>query len=227
MPSIAKYWKTLSPAQKLLAATGLGGGVALAENKYLGDFLPEELKTINLGIGGTTGALAVLGGRKGMMTALGTLPLKQMALLGVGSMEKARAQRRSLMGLELDRASTDLETAKLGLKGEGLKKLLATLAVGSGMAGAGALGYHVYDNKKYKDWHEQREKEKEERRKNRNITASKGKSRRGVEKLRIKIDVPASAAPEELLRSLTNLDDGPNTKTQYVAKKAFKNVLSY
>lgn len=203
------------PVGKKLIYAGLGGaGLAQAENHFLlRDYLPDELKKINLGVGATTGIAAALGGKTALTAALLSLPLKQMALLGIGSMEKNREQQRELAGLNLDRAKVDLATARA--KNPGLTTMLEAIAALSLAGAAGAGGYYAYNQRK-----------KPRPPKSADPSAQKGSTNGGRNKLRIRIDVPAKSAPEELLQSLVNLDDNTNAKTEYTLKKAFYNVLS-
>lgn len=220
---MATFLKNLSPAKlKALKMTGYGlGGAALAagENEWLlNDFLSPELKKINLGIGAGTGLAAALGGRKALVGGLLSLPLKQLGLLGIGSLERSREQERELMGLQLERALTDLNAARSNeraadnsVKDRALRNTLLTTGALSAAGLAGAGGYYAYN---------QRKKPRKPRGSNKTLVGESGQPSRSRDKFRIRIDVPARSAPEELLKSLVDLDEAEKAHTQLKHMKA-------
>ena len=224
---IAGFYRSLQMAaknpqtQRAVLGTGIGTLLAALENKYIADGLPGPLKHINLGIGGMTGAAATLGGRTALATALLSVPIKQMGLFGIGSLEKSRQQQRDLMGLQLDRAKVDLDAALTKAKGQKGRDIAGALAALGLVAGGGALTAYTLDNKKYTNYMEQKEREKEERRKKKEeaaISGVKGKASRGRENLDIRIKVPASDAPASLLQSLVDLDEANKARTTFKLK---------
>lgn len=217
-------------AFKYLGATGLGTAIAAGENEVLGEFLPDALKKVNLGIGATTGLAAALGGRKGVATALLGVPLKQMGLFGVGTFERSRAQQRDLMDLNIERALTDLTTAQAqgetanvqadAVASEASRKRLNTLLAA---AGVGAGSYYVW-NASEKD-RARRERERKRRQNPRTIAETKNSRPAARDRMRIRIDLPPNASPD-LLRELGSLSENERARTQYKVKEAFFHVLS-
>jgi hypothetical protein len=223
-----------SPITKAVAGAGVGTGAAALENIYTErhGLLSDPLRHINLGLGGLTGAGGGIGGRKGMAAALLSIPLKQMGLFTVDALDKLRMQQKDLMDTQLERAKTDLSTAEIGAATERIREKIISAAtnrenrrdaLGGLMALGlltGGLGVAAYakDNKKYTDWHEQREKDKEDRRKKREssaLKATKGRSPRGVPKFDLRLKVPAESMPADVLKSLMDLDESRGAKTTY------------
>lgn len=215
-----------SPTARGVASRGLWGlggtALAAAENKYLGDLLPEELKKVNLGVGFTTGLLAR--NRRHRGKALGSLPFKQLGLFGVGEAAQARRERSGLMNLDLDRARTELATARTnqqGAEGRALREqagidtekarnwILGILG-GGAVLGGGALAYDALSA----------DRKTPRRRASTARVGEKGRTSRTPDKLRVRIDVPTASAPPELINSLINLDDNRRARTVYETKSA-------
>ena len=178
----------------------LGTGVAAGENELLGDNLPEELKLINLGIGGVTGGLMANPAYR--ERALHSWPFKQLGLFGIGSLDHFRRQQSDLADRKLETAEIEQDTAKT--KNRDLKGLGTMLAA---LAGSGALAYYAYNQRK-----------KPRKPTNYDTIGGKGKLR-GSAQNRVKIDVPGSALPAEFFQSLVDIDDNPKARTLAQTRK--------
>lgn len=181
------YWK--------LAPYALGGaGLSLLENKVLGSNLPDPLKKINIGIGATQGAMFGLPGNKAKIMALGSIPVKQMALFGLGEAEKFKNEQEALTNTNLDAAKVNESAAKLHLRDAGTSRAIQLAFLIPALVGAGALGYEALD--KYRKSHK-----KDPRFKN----MVEGGTRRQSQKIRI--DMPVSALPADFASSFLNSRD--------------------
>lgn len=228
---------TLKSTGKYLGAGSLGTGIAALENEYLGSYLPEEMKKINLGIGATTGLYAALGGRKTLGHALSTLPFKQMGLFGVSAFERSRQQQEDLMHLNIERALKDLETAHSQKStaevesrtaqetldqqaSESSRKKVNTLLAALGV---GAGGYYVW-NASEKD-RARRERERKRRKNPKTVATTTNSRPSSRNRMRIRIDLPPDASPD-LLKELGSLSENERARTHYKVKSAFIHVLS-
>lgn len=182
----------------------LAGGVGLAalENKLIADEIPDPLKTVNLGVGAVTGFLGANPSTR--MSALNSLPFKQLGLFGVGAMDKFRRQQQSLVDTNLATAGINKDTARLQQDDAGDRKAMALAFLLPALVGSGALAYYAY-NKGHKSAPSSRFQ----------TVDSKGapKGRR-----RVKIEVPASALPDEFFSSLINVDDNSKAFTRVQEK---------
>jgi len=182
----------------------LAGGVGLAalENKLIAEEIPDPLKTVNLGVGAVTG---FLGANPTTRTAaLNSLPFKQLGLFGVGAMDKFRRQQQSLVDTNLTTANINKDTARLHQDDAGNRKAMALAFLLPALVGSGALAYYAY-NKGQRSSPGSRFQ----------TVDSKGapKGRR-----RVKIEVPASALPDEFFSSLINVDDNSKAFTRVQEK---------
>jgi hypothetical protein len=185
----------------------VAGGAALAglENKFVGDQLDPRLKTINLGIGATTGALAA-SGPKGKMMALSGMPLKELALFGIASADRFKKEQEALTDTKLHTAKIEQETAKTQRSQAGKGRHIAEAFLAPALLGAGALTYYVHNQRKHPSQSSGGGKF--------NVVGQTGPSSPGRRKVRI--DVPASAIPSDFFKSLTNADNTGKSRIQFL-----------
>lgn len=175
---------------------GLGGlGLAALENAYVGKELPPELKNVNMGLGGITGLLMASPDPKLRAAALGSVPLKEMGLFGIGALDKLRKQQQSLVDANLSVADVNKQTAEIqrsnasGQKWLSAAFLLPALAAG---AGVGYLGYEKWRKAKQ------------------SIPRYRTVGERGRDsaaRSKIRIDIPSSAVPPEFYKSLSTPEE--------------------
>jgi hypothetical protein len=180
-----------------------GAGLAALENKFVGeDTLSKPLQNINVGLGGLTGAALGLPGltpaERGAILA--AYPLKSMALFGTGAIDKFRRSQQDLVNTNLQTARVNQNTARLEADNAGSKKTLAMAFLLPLLMGGGGLAYYAYNHRK----------RQQENSRFRNV-GTRG-SLHG--KSRVRIDVPATAMPEEFYRSLIHADDNSRAFTR-------------
>jgi len=191
---------------KLLPWVLGGTGVAALENKLVGENLPDELKHVNLGIGGVSGLLAANPAHRAQV--LGSLPFKQMGLFGIGAIDRLREQQQNLTDTNLATAKIHRQTAALeGSNAGSHNKLMAAFLIPA-LLGGGALAYHAYG---------QRKKKRAEGFKTVDERGTPNHARK------IRIDVPSSALPPEFFSSLMHADDLPRSRTRVMEKAATYN----
>lgn len=203
MPTVAEAAAVAKPGLSEILPWMLGGiGVSALENKFVGENLPDELKNVNLGIGGVTGLLAANPASR--IGALSSLPFKQMGLFGIGAMDRLRKQQQALTDTNLETAMINRDTAKTEGANAGSKaKIIAAFLIPS-LLGSGALAYYAYN---------QRKKQREGGYK---TVGGRGESNR---KQKVKIDVPVSALPPEFYESLVNADDAPSSRIRLLESR--------
>jgi len=178
------------PLSKLLAYSAGGVGLAALENKYIGDNLPAPLQKVNLGIGATTGAMLASHNPAMQTAALGAIPIKEMGLFGVGSLDRFRRQQQSLVDTNLNTAKINESTATIARNDSGGRKALAlaflapALAAGAGLGASGYLAWKHRNKAKANKFQ---------------TDASAGSPRSSQ---RIRIDIPPSALPKSWYQSL-------------------------
>lgn len=187
--------KTASALKALAPYLAGGVGLAALENRLVGEELPDPLKSVNLGIGAVTGALVK--NPKTRAAALLGLPIKQMGLFGIGSLDKYRRQQQSLVDKNLEAATLNSAAAKLNQEGASAKNKLMLAYLLPALLAGGGLGYlgasEFAKNRKRKS------------RIPRNVTVGeKGKRTRGP---KIRIDIPPGALPPDFFEALHNVDD--------------------
>jgi hypothetical protein len=179
---------------KALPLSAAGVGLAALENRFIAPEMPEELKKVNYGIGGITGYMLASPDPKLRSMAMLGIPAKQMALFGIGAMDKLRRQQQSLVDANLAVAQVNKSTADVQRSQAEEAGRTALMFLLPALAAGGALGYMGYDKWKKKKSEIPRWQ----------TTGGKGHSRSGQ---KIRIDVPATALPPEFFRSLTDVDD--------------------
>lgn len=180
----------------------LGGvGMAALENRYIAPDQPQELKKVNLGIGGITGYLLTSPDPKVRFAALASIPTKQLGLFGIGAADKLRRQQQSLVDANLDIANINKRTAQTQADNAAATGRLALMFLLPAMAAGGALGYMGYEK-----WKKRRATQPRYR-----TVGEKGRSRSGQ---KIKIDIPATALPREFFESLVDVDDSARARTR-------------
>ena len=176
----------------------LGGlGLSALENQLLGENLPDPVKNVNLGLGIGTGILA--SNPKYLPGAISTLPLKQLGLIGVGSMDRFRRQQQSLVDTNLSTAKINQRTARIVGNEAGSRKALAAMFLIPALAAGGGIAYHAWNE--YKKRHASKFKN----------MATEGKPH-GKE--RVRIDIPATAFPKEFYQHFTDAEDSPKAFTR-------------
>lgn len=183
------------------AAGGLG--IAALENRFVAPDIPEELKKVNLGIGGITGYLLTSPDPKVRFAALSSIPAKQLGLFGIGAVDKLRRQQQSLVDANLGVASVNRSTAEIQRDNAAAAGRRALMFLLPALAAGGALGYMGYER-----W-----KKRKSQIPRYQTTRQKGVSRSGQ---KVKIDIPASALPPEFFRSLVDVDDSSRARTRFM-----------
>ena len=196
-----------SPLVKALPWIAGGLGVSALENKVVGENLPDELKNVNLGIGGVSGLLAANPAQRAHV--LSSLPFKQMGLFGIGALDRLRKQQQSLTDTNLATAKIHRQTAAMEGANAGSKaKIMAAFLVPA-LLGSGALAYHAWNQRKKKK-----------------LEGYKTVGQRGVgsgSARKVKFDIPASALPPEFFTSLINADESPRSRMRVLEKQAMYN----
>jgi hypothetical protein len=194
------------PLSRLLAYGAGGVGLAALENRYIGNNLPPELKTVNGVIGATTGAMLASHNPAMQTAALGSIPLKEMALFGIGGMDRFRRAQQGLVDTNLQTARLNQDTARTtandasSRKAMALAFLLPALAVGGGVAA-----------NSYMNWKKQHHKTNPRFQ----TLASSGKPRSSQ---RIRLDIPPSALPRSFFQSLGRATNDPRDYTRLQGK---------
>lgn len=195
------------PLEKILPWAAGGLGIAALENKLVGENLPPELQNVNLGIGGVSGMLAANPAHRAQV--LSSLPFKQMALFGIGAIDKLRRQQQALTDTNLATAKINQNTASMeGENASGKAKQVAAFLIPA-LLGSGALAYYAYNQRK------------KDRAKGFETVGQRGTTNR--EHNKVKIDVPASALPPEFFSSLVHADDTPRSRVRFMQKAATYN----
>jgi hypothetical protein len=175
---------------------GLGGlGLAALENAYVGHELPPELKNVNMGLGGITGLLYANPNPAIRAAALGSVPLKEMGLFGIGALDKLRKQQQSLVDANLQVADVNKDTAEIQRSNASGQKLLSSLFLLPALAAGAGLGYLGYEK-----WRKAKER----------IPRYRTVGERGREsgaRSKIRIDIPATAVPPEFYKSLSTPEE--------------------
>lgn len=184
----------------------VAGGVGLAalENQLVGEHLPDELKHVNLGLGGLTGLLLKNPDPKVRASALGSIPLKQLSLFAIGGMDRLRQAQQDLTDTNLQTAKTNLRTALVAGNSEDAKRRMALLYLLPALAGGGGLAYYAWNK---------RTRPKPERFQ---TVTEKGKPGQR----RIRLEIPPSAFPKEFFESLVDVDENPRTRTRLQVKNS-------
>lgn len=181
---------------------GAGVGLAALENRMVGDNLPEPLKRVNLGIGGISGLMLGSHNPEAQIAALTGIPLKEMALFGIGSMDKMRRTQQGLVDTNLQTARTNLHTAKIQGRDAGSRKALTAAFLLPALATGGAAAYMGYEH--WKKNHQPKDK--------RFATIdSQGKP---PAHQKVRIDIPPSALPRDFFTSLKGLGDNSRAYAQ-------------
>lgn len=193
-----------SPIMKALPWILGGIGVSGLENKLVGEHLPNELKNVNLGIGGVSGLLAANPAHRAQV--LSSLPFKQMGLFGIGAIDRLRQQQQNLTDTNLATAKIHRQTAAMeGANSSSKAKMLASFLVPAAL-GSGALAYYA--------WNQRKKKRPEGYKTVGQRGTGSGSSRK------VKIDVPASSLPPEFFSSLIHADDSPRSRVRVLEKSA-------
>jgi len=191
-----------------LAAFGAGGlGLSLLENKYVGNNLPPELKTVNSGIGLGTGIMLASRDPAMQTAALGSIPLKETALFAVGGMDRFRRQQQALTDTNLQTAKTNLATATTEGHQAAGKRLTELAFLIPAMAAGGALGYGAYDQ-----WKKRHHKPSK--------FQTLGTSGVRSPSQRVRIDLPPSALPASFYKALGGAEVSPKGFAQLQSKNA-------
>jgi hypothetical protein len=184
---------------------GLGGlGIAALENAYVGKELPPELKNVNLGLGGITGLLYASPDPKLRAAALGSVPLKEMGLFGIGALDKLRKQQQSLVDANLDVADVNKQTAEIQRSNASGQKLLSGMFLIPALAAGAGLGYLGYEK-----WRKAKEK----------IPRYRTVGERGREsgaRSKIRIDIPATAVPPDFYKSLSTPEESNRAHIRFL-----------
>lgn len=191
MPALTRAWPY---------AAG-GAGLAALENRFIAPEIPDELKRVNLGIGGITGYLMTSPDPKIRMAALASVPTKQLGLFGIGALDKFRRQQQALVDANLGIAHINRGTAQSQANNAANAGRLALMFLIPALAAGGAIGYMGYE----------RFKKRKERVPRYKTVGEKGRSRSGQ---KIRIDVPATALPAEFFDALTDVDENPRAHTR-------------
>lgn len=199
------------PLSRAIPYAAGGAGMAALENKYVGDNLPPELKHVNTGIGLGTGLMLASHNPEMQTAALTSIPLKEMALFGIGGMDRFRRSQQALTDTHLRTARIGEDTARMEHDDAGSRKRMALAFLVPALAAGGALGYEGY--LKYKKKHEAGPKRFQ-------TVGSKGTRRQSQ---RVRIDIPPSALPKEFYQSLGQVEDDPRTYTAVQEKRPMGN----
>ena len=191
------------PVNRLFPYVAGGVGLAALENKYIGDNLPPELKNINLGIGGTTAAMMASDNPAMQIAGISAIPMKEMALFGMGSMDKFRRSQQELTDTNLATAKLHHQAAELesGTAGSGTRRALMFMI--PALLGSGALAYYASQHKKKEN--------------PRFSTVGESGVRTGNQKVRI--DLPPSALPKEFYSALAGIERSPKQHTRIQARE--------
>lgn len=185
-----------------MAGMGAAGvGLSLLENSTLFHDQPDEIKHINTVLGGATGAVMSHPDTKIKAMALLGWPIKQLGLLGVGKAEQFRQDQSELLDRKMQAAEVELDTAEVNRRAAGGNKALAAAFLIPALVGSGALGYYAWNRRK-----------RENAATGRYGTVEESGQTHG--RKRVKIEVPASALPDEFYRSLMNVEDNPLARTR-------------
>lgn len=182
----------------LEASPYAAGGVGLAalENKYIAPNIPEELKRVNLGIGGVTGYLMASPDPKIRLAALSSLPLKQISLFGIGAVDKLRRQQQSLVDANLQVARVNKATADVQRSNAESAGTRSNLFLLPALAAGGAAAYWAIDK-----WRKARQAVPRY-----DTLGGHGQKRHGQ---KIKVEIPATAMPDEFYHSLVSGENNP------------------
>ena len=176
-----------------------GVGLSLLENKLLGENLPEPVKRVNLGLGATQGALLADPGTRAQ--ALASLPMKQMALVGLGSLDRFRRSQQGLVDTNLRTAKLNERTARIMGRDAGGRKALMAAFLLPALVGGGAAGYMAFD--KYRKSHRASSRY--------DTIASSGKP---PSHQKIRIDIPPGALPKGFYDSLSGIGNSDRAFTR-------------
>jgi hypothetical protein len=184
------------PLSKLIGYGALGVGGAALENQYIGQNVPPELKKVNLSIGGSTGLMLASKSPAMQVAALSAIPLKQMALFGIGGMDRFRRQQQSLVDTNLQTARLNQSAARVNANSAGGAKALgASFLIPAllGGGGAAALAYMAW--------------KKQQKANRRYQTVGEEGTKKPSQKIRI--DIPQSALPHDFYDTLRGIDHNP------------------
>ena len=212
MPLIVKQRATVEMIKEALDARELawtlgGVGGAALENQHILPDLDEKLKKVNLGIGGTTGYL--MANPQYRAAALASLPFKELGLFGVSSADKLRQQQQSLVDANLGVAQTNQQTALLNRGNASSSGARALAFLIPAILAGGGIGYMGYNQ-----WKKNRSKSQNPRWQ---TTGSSGTQRGGK---KVRVDIPASALPDEFYESLMHGEESPKAYTRIMSKQA-------
>ena len=191
----------------------MAGGAALAglENKVIGENLPDELKRVNYGLGMSTGALMALG-PKAQMAALGSLPIKQTLLFGIGQADKFRKQQQDLTDTNLETAKINRETSKIDRGNSGSRNAVTLSFMLPALLGAGALAYYSKNHRRKPTGDSKYQ-----------VTGERGKP---LKHQKIRMDIPPSALPPEFFESLMQADGDDRSHLQVLERNELPKAAS-